>query len=288
MRATLPSFDYYAPSSIEEVVDLLTRLEDAYLIAGGTDLIPGIRLKGIRPKSLVSLNKLRDELEFIKLENGNIKIGVLTRIADIVDSEYIKDNASCLHEAAKQIGSVQIRNRATIGGNLCNASPAADTALSLLVYDAKLKVVGIQGEREVDINDFFIGPGRTVLQRGEMLKEMSFPVKKGGQAFLKIGRRRGEDLAIVSVATFVSLENGVIKEVKIALGSVAPRPIRAIKAEKTIEGRSPKEDIIRTAGKIAMEEASPITDVRATAEYRRHLVEVLVRRALLKAVKGGI
>jgi carbon-monoxide dehydrogenase medium subunit len=286
MRATLPAFDYYAPTTIEEALRLLTRLEGVNVIAGGTDLITAIRLKGHRPANVVSLRKLRDELDYITEEDGVLKVGALTRIRAVERSQLITERAIGLHEAASQIGSIQIRNRATVGGNLCNASPAADLVPPLLVLDSNVRIIGLDGERVVSLRDFFVGPGKTLLKKEEILKEVHFksPERGTGTSFIKLGRRREEDISIASAAAYVKLAGSKIEEVRIAMGSVAPKPIRAGMAERFLIGKEPTDGLLEEAGVKAMEEAEPITDIRATAEYRKHIVKVLVKFALSKAI----
>jgi len=285
MRATLPKFSYYVPLSLEEAITLLEKLDSPALLAGGTDIIPGIRLGKFRPDTIISLKKLKPELSYIKREGDVIKIGALTSLRDIEKSELIKNAAPVLHEAVSQIASVQVRNMATIGGNLCNASPAADTAPPLLVLDAEVAAFSSSGERIIPIKEFFLGPGKTVLRKGEILREIRLKPEEGGAMFLKIGRRRGEDIAVASAASLLKIENSTIVKARVALGSVAPTPIRAYEAEKLLKGEMPREELFEKAATKAAEESSPITDVRASAEYRKKIVKVLVRRSLKGALE---
>ena len=292
MRERLPSFNYLVPSTIDEAIDHLRSLEDAVILAGGTDLIVAMKLKGLRPKNVISMKKLKGQLSYIVKDADEVRIGALTCFHDIEKSPLIKEKFEVLHEAVTQIASYQIRNIATIGGNLCNASPAADSAPPLMVLGAKLIIAGPSGERGVPIERFFVGPGRTVLEKGEILKEIVIPImpENSGASFVKLGRRKSEDISVASAAAFVLLEGNTIKDVRIALGSVAPTPIRAYNAEREILGKEISPSLLERAGEKAKEECSPITDVRASAEYRREMVRVLTRKALEIAInraKGG-
>lgn len=287
MRATLPKFNYYAPLSLDEVVNLMENLDNYLLLAGGTDIIPGMRLGKVRPGAIISLKNLKRELSYIRLDGEIIKVGALTSLRDIEKSKLIKEKAPVLYEAVSQMASIQVRNMATIGGNLCNASPAADTALPLLILDAEAVGFSPSGERSIPMKDFFLGPGKTALRRNEVLKEVRFTPEQGGAMFLKIGRRRGEDIAVASAASLLKVEDSKIVEARVALGSVAPTPMRAYGAEKLLKGEEPSDELFEKAASKAAAECSPITDVRASAEYRRKVVKVLVKRSLKGAFERG-
>lgn len=290
MRERLPSFNYYAPQTISEAVRQLSELQNAVILAGGTDLIVAMKQKGIKPYNIVSLKRLKDELSYIRQEDGKVVIGAMTTFDVLEKSSIMRENFKVLHEAISKIAAYQIRNMATIGGNLCNASPAADTAPPLLVLNAKLRAIGPEGEREIPIEKFFVGPGKTALQKGGILKEIEIPIMppNSGAAFIKLGRRRSEDISIASASAFVQMEDKTIKDVRIALGSVAPTPIRAYEAEKVLKGKEMSEQLLKEAGERAMKECNPITDVRASAEYRRAMVRVLTKAALETAANRSI
>jgi carbon-monoxide dehydrogenase medium subunit len=290
MRERLPSFNYHAPQTISEVIRYLSELQNAVILAGGTDLIVAMKQKGLKPYNIVSLKKLKDELCYIRQEDGKILIGAMTTFDLLEKSSIIRKYFKVLHEAIGKMAAYQIRNMATIGGNLCNASPAADSAPPLLVLNAKLRVIGPEGDREIPIERFFLGPGKTALQKGEILKEIEIPVMppNSGAAFIKLGRRRSEDISIASASAFIQLEDESIKDVRIALGSVAPTPIRAYEAERILRGKETSERLFEEAGERAMKECNPITDVRASAEYRRAMVKVLTKNALKTAVNRSI
>jgi len=279
-------FEYFEPRTLKEVLDLLDKLRDkAAILAGGTDLLVQMKIRRKTPKYLINIKKIPD-LTFIKVEEGGLRIGAATKLRSIEKSNVVRDTYVALYEAIKSMGSVQIRNMATIGGNLCNASPAADTAPPLLVYEAKLRIVSLRGERLVPINKFFKGPGRTVMEPNELLTEIIIPKppKNSGASFIKIART-SMDLAKVNVAVLLKLKNSsrTIDDVKIALGAVAPTPMRAYAAEEYLRGKEFNEDTLRRAGEIASMEIKPITDIRSTAWYRREVTKIIVKDALERA-----
>ena len=282
----LPKFKYLQPKSLEETLGLLDKYgEQAKLLAGGTDLIVKMKDGVVKPKYVIDLSRL-EELKFISKENGVIKIGALTTLREIETSPIIRENVHVLSDAIEKMASWQIRNLGTIGGNLCNASPAADTAPPLLVLEAELKLTSSEGERTVPIDQFFTGPGETILKNNELLTEIQIPIMSNhaGTAFLKLGRRFAHTLSIVSVATLVVVEDDVFKDVRIALGSVAPTPVRAKKTEDRFRGLSATKDAVEKSCVWVVEDISPISDVRASAEYRKEMSIVLTKRALIEAL----
>lgn len=284
------SFEYFAPHTVEEALSILDRYgQDAKVLAGGTDLLVKMKQRLTEPRCVINIKSI-NELNFIREEADELHIGAVTKLRTIEKSDIVKERFPVLYEGVRAIGSVQIRNMATIGGNLCNASPAADSAPPLLVLNAKLRVIGPEGDREIPIERFFLGPGKTALQKGEILKEIEIPVMppNSGAAFIKLGRRRSEDISIASASAFIQLEDESIKDVRIALGSVAPTPIRAYEAERILRGKETSERLFEEAGERAMKECNPITDVRASAEYRRAMVKVLTKNALKTAVNRSI
>lgn len=285
MRDRLPDFDYHSPERIEEVVKLLWRLDNAKVLQGGTDLLVGMKQEVIRPKHVVSLRKLRGLLGKVNETDGKIRIGASVTFGQLERSAIVKKKLAVLREAVQEIASYQIRNVATIGGNLCNASPCADSAPPLLVLGATLKIQGRNGVRELPIEKFFKGPGETTLRKGELLKEIEVPKMKpnSGAAFIKLGRRLHEDISVVSAACMIQLHRNVVKEVRIALGSVAPTPMRAYKAEDVMRGKPISDRSLMNASQVAMTECSPISDVRASAKYRTAMVGVLTRSAIKEA-----
>jgi carbon-monoxide dehydrogenase medium subunit len=277
-------FEYFEPETLEDAIELLSKYgREAKVLAGGTDLLVKMKQRVIEPKYIINIKRIR-ELAFIERREDYVAIGAATKLRTLEKSELIRTKFPALYEAIKSMAGIQVRNMATIGGNLCNASPAADTAPPLLVLDAKLKLLSKEGVRVISIGDFFIGPGRTILKPNELLTEILIPYSDEGvaSAFIKIART-AMDLAKVNVAASLKTENEVITDVKIALGSVAPTPIRAFEAEKSLIGKEYNEENVRIAAEIASKEIKPITDIRSTAEYRREVTKVIVRDVLMKA-----
>lgn len=279
-------FQYLEPQTIEEAVSLLAKYGgEAKVIAGGTDLINLIRMKTIRPNYVVDIGRISG-LDHVRYDDGALSIGALTTLRALETSNDVKHCHPVIAQAAGQLGSVAIRNVGTVGGNLCHASPAADTAPSLIALGTEVRIVGPAGERTVALEDFFTDPGRTVLQRGEILAEICVPPMppdtKG--VYLKHASRGAADLAIVGVAVIATLDGGCCRNVKIVLGAVAPMPIRARNAERVLEGKEINDAVIEQAARAAAAESRPITDVRASADYRREMVKVFTQWAIRRAI----
>jgi xanthine dehydrogenase iron-sulfur cluster and FAD-binding subunit A len=285
----LKNFEYCAPATIEEALTLLGRA-GARPIAGGTDLLIHMRAGMASPTSLVDLAGL--DLSYIRVEAGVIKIGAMTTIAKLLASKSVQGNFTCLAEAAEEFGAIQTRSMATLGGNLCSAVPSADLAPPLLVLAAQVRIAGRNGGRVLALEHFFSGPKKSVLAAGEILTEIEVPLPppRTGTSFLKLGRRQAMTLAVVNVAALVSLaEDGrTVETVRIALGAVAPTPLRTKQAESIIQGQELSESLIEEAASTAAVEIAPISDLRATAEYRRDVSQVLVKRALLEAWRRAL
>lgn len=284
----LPKFEYLDPKTIEEVCSLLSQHGDkARLIAGGTDLLIIMKHKEVTPEYLVGLKGIPN-LDSIDADAEGVRIGALATLRSIGDSAVVRERFPFLADIAGKMATHQIRNMGTIGGNICNAAPSADTAPSLICLGAKAKLVGPKKERIVAVEEFFTGPGETVLKAGEILTEIQVPNQPAhtGGAYLRL-TRLSVDLAVVGVAALVTLEGkgGLCKEARIALGAVAPTPIRAKKAEGVITGKKIEDGLIEEAAQIASEEARPITDVRGSAPYRTDIVRVLTKRAIGQALE---
>lgn len=277
--------EYFRPGSVAEAISILAEHgEKARIIAGGTDLLVE---KPSRVECLVDISNLG--LNYIKKENG-ICIGAATTIREIEASPLLKENPyDVLYETTSKLGSGGMRNTGTIGGNLCNASPAADLPPSLMVLDAKINVAGPESERIIEIEDFFKGVKKNALRSNEVLVEVQIPPFRSSSwaVFHKLTRyQREEDIALVNAAIRVDLEEeGVCKEARVSLGAVAPVPIRARKSEALLRGSKLSMDVIEKSAWIASDETSPISDVRASADYRREMIKVLVERALKEAMK---
>lgn len=284
----LKCFEFLIPSSLDHVFELLSRYgKEAKGIAGGTDLLVQMKRRQILPKRLINLLPL-SELKGIEMEGEGLRIGALTRHVDLERSALLGKGWNLLTLAAQKIGSPQIRHLGTIGGNLCNASPSADTAPPLLVLEAEVCLTSSKGDRRIPLEAFLKGPGQTDLREGELLKEVIVPKPPEGSllTYLKLGRRKSMDLALVSVAVLLTVnsERKTFGQVRLALGSVAPTPIRTREAEKRLEGNPLEGEGIREAAEIAARECQPITDLRASAEYRREMVKVLVERAIKQSL----
>jgi carbon-monoxide dehydrogenase medium subunit len=280
----LRPFQIQISQSIDEAVGLLS--EDGTLpLAGGTDLMVLMRADKVRPTTLVDLESLG--LRYIRSDAKHIKIGALTTVTDLLSLNIEQGEFNCLLEAAASFGAVQCRNMATVGGNLCSAVPSADLAPPLLALDASVIIASRAGTEKVPLEQFFRGPKQTILKEGEILCEIEFPIsaQRTGTSFLKLGRRQAITLAVVNTACSLTLsaDSGVIESCRIALGAVAPTPMHARQAEEMLLGQEPSEAMMDAAGLQAAEESSPISDLRATAEYRREATRVLVKRGLISA-----
>ena len=271
-------FDYIKPSTMEDAIAALKANDEPYLLAGGTDLLIGIKSRAVMPKCLIDMKGISG-LEGIEY-NGGFKLGALTTVRDIEVSPLIREKIPVLSQAAATLGSIQIRNRATIGGNLCHGSPAADMAAILLAMNCKVSIASDEGERTIGLDQFFTGPNSTVVREHEVLSQIIIPKKteqfKG--VYLKHSPRKAMDIGIVNIAIVLDadLTKGLCNQVMIALGAVAPTPIRAKKAEALLNGKELKPERIQKAAEAASNEAKPITDFRATAGYRKDLVKSLV------------
>ncbi|MFC1846064.1 FAD binding domain-containing protein [Chloroflexota bacterium] len=274
--------DSFHPNSINEAISILNSYgKDAKICAGVTDLINLMRTQAVTPKYIVFLDRIK-ELDYIEYnEEDGLRIGALTTYSTVESFNIIRDNYLLLHEAICQVGSVQIRNKATVCGNICRASPSADTASPLLALNANIKIANPSQTRIMPIDSFFTGPGETVLKNNEILVgiQVSKLPMNTGTAFLK-STRVAVDLAKVNVAVVLTVKENICENVRIALGAVAPSPIRAEKAEAMLKGKKLADKLIEEAAEIAAHETKCISDLRAPAEYRMELAKVLVKRAL--------
>ena len=280
----LPEFNYYRPTTLKEALYLLSELEDVKILAGGTDLLIDLRIRRYRPRNIIDISRLK-ELKYIIDEGDKVRVGSLITLQELIESPIIKSKAPLLAEAAYNMSSWQIRNIATIGGNLCNASPAADTAPPLMIYEAKLKLISIDGERTIPITKFFKGPRKTELRSNEILAEIEIPYIKGmGSSFVKLGRRDAFTLSVVAIATAVSVKDSKFNDVRISLNAVAPTPVRAYTAENYLKGKDVTIDEIRKAAELVLKDISPISDVRASAEYRKEMSILLTVDSMVKSL----
>ncbi|HUT69982.1 MAG TPA: xanthine dehydrogenase family protein subunit M [Desulfatiglandales bacterium] len=284
----LPRFEYARPRSIDEALSLLARhKEEARPMAGGTDLLPKMKRREIEaPKYVIDLKGIPD-LDYIEYDHKKgLRLGALTTIHAIETSPVIQLRFSILAQAAYLMAAPQVRNRGTVAGNICNAVPSADSVPPLLALEAKLKLMSQKGERILALEDFFTGPHETVLTGVELLVEIQIPPlpSESRGIYLKLSPKRSMDLATVGVAALVITEDGLCKDIRIALGAVAPTPIRAKRAEDIIRGQGFSDELIERTAQTAAEESRPIDDHRASAEYRRWMVQALVRRAINQAI----
>ncbi len=283
----MKAFEYLRPSSLEEACVALADSDgSARVLAGGTDVLVQIRAGALHPGALISLRDVPD-LDFVRAEaDGGLAIGALTALGTIEHSPDVNERFPAIAQAAAWVGSVQVRNRATVGGNLCNAAPSADTAPILIALGAEALITDGRNERVVALEDFFTGPGQTVLERGELLRALHVPAAPADSysTYLKTFRS-AMDCCTVGVGLFATFEPGstVVRDARLVLGAVAPTPMRARGAEALLVGRELDDGLIAAVSAKAVEESRPIDDIRASADYRKILVEVMSRRVLAAA-----
>ncbi|MCR1897730.1 xanthine dehydrogenase family protein subunit M [Irregularibacter muris] len=280
----MKSFNYVKATTLEEASNILIENgAKATILNGGTDLLVRLRENLIQPEAIVDIKGIPELKDTYYDENTGLTIGAMTTMNGLGEIKEIQENYAFLADAAHTVGSLQIRNRATLTGNICNASPLADTATSLLVLEAKVNTYHAKnGRRSIAIHEFFTGPRTNTLEMGEIVTSITIPPTKGKGIYIKNARREEVDLSTVGVAVFKE-DNG---QFRIALGAVAATPIRAYKAEEIISNQEVTEDRIEQAAKVARETATPITDIRASKEYRSEMVEVMTRRAIKKLIEA--
>lgn len=278
--------EYFKPKDLNELTDLLQEhFKRATVIAGGTNLIPEMKNSEKSPEVLVDISDL-EQLVYISEADGKISIGAATTIAEIASSQLIISNSPILASAARQLGNPLTRNRATIGGNLANASPCADTAPPLLALDAVLQIVGPGGtQREVPLNKFFHGYKFTDLGRGEVLTRIRFPKPNGSSrgSHTKLGLRNAASICVASIAVMLEMKAKTCQGARIAAGSVAPIPIRAYRVEQRLEGEKIDAKLLDECANLIKEEISPISDIRGSAEYRTYVTAAVLKNNLAKA-----
>jgi aerobic carbon-monoxide dehydrogenase medium subunit len=283
-------FDFYQPPSLEEASRLLRdNGPGGRFLAGGTDLVIAMKEKGLVPKYIVDLKRVPGLTGIREHSDGSIALGALTTMYEIETSPLIKKRFPFLAQSAAEVGSIQIRNRATIGGNMANATPSADTAPALIALEAIAHIAGANGKRSLALEEFFKGPGQSAMSPDEILTEITIPKHAPNLVgeYIKFSPREMMDLAYVGVAVTYRLDNEKrCAGVRIVLGAVAPTPIRAKRAEAALEGQLLSDGLAERAGTIAAEEAKPISDVRSSADYRRAMVGAMTKRALLNAAAG--
>ena len=281
-------FEYLEARTLRQAITLLQRHgDDARIVAGSTDFLVRWRQGVWQPKYVVNIGRIASLGRISFSRRLGLRLGALARVGDLVTHPQVRRNYPALSAAAASFAGVQVRNLATVGGNVCNASPAGDTLPALLAFDAQCKITGPGGERWVALNEFFTGPGQTVLEAGEILTELRLPPPSPntGSLFIKHSPRGAMDIATLGVASVISLEGSglVCRNVRIGLGAVAPTPIRASSAESVLWGREVTPELITSAAQAAKAGAKPIDDVRGSAEHRQEMVGVLTQRTLEKA-----
>jgi carbon-monoxide dehydrogenase medium subunit len=282
--------DYFEPKTVSEAVSLLARYgAEAKVIAGGTDMLVDMKFKE-EPGCLINIKKIPG-LSGIQENGGGLRIGALTTIRDLETSALVRDKLPVLWEASHQFASLQIRNTATIGGNICRASPSGETLAPLLVLEARGKCISADGEKSEPFSSLFQGPGKTSLGAKGLLTEIEVPYPPGGSkgVYLKHAVRGAMDIAMVGLAVLLTPDAGknAIQDVRIGLGAVAPTPVRAPKTEALLKGRPLTAALLKEAGALAASESSPITDQRSSAENRRWIVEAFARRGLEQTWKAA-
>ena len=278
----MKNFDYAKPTSLSEAASLYAEYKDrARLLLGGTDLIVMLNDGVITPDMVIDLKGI-DELKRLEVKDGFLHIGAAVTFNELIDSELVKKDFPVIWESARTVASTGVRNRATLVGNICSAVPSADSAPSLLIREALVTVVNTEGEKDVPIVEFFKGPRKTVLKPGDIVKELKVPVisQRFGGSYVKLGRYDGEDLAQTGVAT-LAMED---KTYRVAFCAVAPTPVRATEVEEFLKGKDITDEVIEEAIPIALKAISPISDVRASKEYRLHASGVIFKRSLKAAV----
>lgn len=276
---------YCAPASLQELLQILRdEGPEARVLAGGTDVLVAMKEKGLKTTILVDIKRIA-ELRGIE-SRGGLSIGATTSLHEVEISQAVKRACPVLSDAVGQIGSLQVRNRGTLGGNLSNASPAADATPALIVSDAEFELVSATGSRVILAESFFVGPGQSVLRQGEILRRIIVPKGQPGSqsVYLKFGPRQAMDIAVVGLAVSLRFdEDGKCRDARVAMASVAPIPLRAKQVEAALIGEVTEQRIKEAAAQAALE-AKPIDDLRGGAKYRKHLVSALLKRAVAQAL----
>ena len=282
------AFNYEAPSTLAEALKIMKAHGDkARPICGGTDLLIQMRAGVRQPDFVVDIKRVKEMRELKFNAKSGLRLGAAVPCIDVAENPEMQRHYPGLTEAAHLIGSLQIQNRASVGGNLCNGSPAADTTPALIALRARARIAGPRSEREVPVEEFVVSPGRTVLKPGELLVQLLIPAPAphSSDAYLRFIPRNEMDIAVVGVGVSVTLSGDTVKAARIGLGAVAATPLFADQASESLIGKKLDENALAAAARLASEKASPIDDMRGTAEYRNHVTGVLTRRALMIAAE---
>lgn len=286
----LPKFEYLTAATIEEASNLQVELgAGAKIMAGGTDIIPPMRDKVLKCDYIIDIKRIPGLDGITYDDKEGLRIGALAKLYDIQTSALVKEKNPAVAQAAKYVASTQIRHKGTMAGNICNASPSADTPPILIAMDAKIAVHGHDGgTREIPAREFFRGVKKNALEPGDIVTAIVIPPLAADEhaAYIKHSVRKAMDLAIVGVAAWIKLDGNKCVDARIALGAVAVTPVRAPHAEKTLIGQEITDELLEKAGLAAMEDCRPISDVRASAEYRHDMIRVFTKRAVKKAMEG--
>ncbi len=287
----LPKFEYFEPKTLEAALNLLTQNgNNAHLLAGGTDVLVKMRNGRLKPEAVIGLQGIED-LNGIHFDSGKgLTIGATAKLAEVASNPDVLKHYPALAFAAGVMANVQVRNMGTIAGNLCNAAPSAENAPPLMAMGAEVAVANLQGDRRIALHQFFRGPGLTAMEHGEIMTAIfvPFPVPKSGASYKRVSARCGVDIAAVCVSAWVALDGEVCKDARIVLGAVAPTPMRAVGAESFMREQTWTQELIETAAAQTVQESKPISDVRASADYRKKMVAVLTLRALEEAYERAI
>lgn len=282
----MSKFKYFRPITLNEAFECMNQNPGYSIIAGGTDLMVKLKEHLIQPTAVIDLGAL-ESLKGITMDGDEIRIGALASHTQLAESEIIQTYAPALGKAASLVGSPQIRNQGTIGGNMGNASPAADTVPTLIAYGALVDIVSFEGVRTIPVTEFFRGPGRTVLNPGELIRGIHFKAlnKSQGSAFIKLGKRKALAISVVNAAAFIEIDPAtkLVQQARLSLGSVAATAIRVPVAENELVGKLVSQELIEKVAQTAADAIKPIDDIRSTAVYRKETAGILVKRALEEA-----
>ena len=286
-------FSYVAPQSLEEALQVLAQAKgpgQVRAIVGGTDLIDQMKQERRTPSVVLDVKRIPETMRLEWVPGEGLHIGAAVPCTDTAAFPTVKESYASIEESCLLVGSVQIQNRASIGGNICNSAPSADTVPGLITYAARAVITGPRGRREVPLEEFFTGPGQNVMEPNEILLETIVPPPPPNSSghYLRFIPRNEMDIAVAGVGSLLVLEPGTRRcnQARIALASVAPTPVRARAAEAVLEGKEITADLIQEAGELAVEACNPITDVRGSVEYRKELVKVLTRRTLQRCMES--
>ncbi len=290
-KMIIPDFNYHRPSTINEAVELLSNSNDAVPVAGGTDLLVEIKMGLRQHQAIVSLNAL-NELKTIDESDGKLHIGSGVTHNMLIESSLIKEKYPALAEAAISIGTTQIRNRGTVGGNLCTAASCCDMGPILIAMNASVHIISSTGERQLPLKEFFLHHKKTVLSKGEILSgiTMAIPSENTGAVYIKFGLRESASISVASVAVVLTQNSDNMISGNVAIGAVAPTPVISKSANSVLDGVKREDlyegsEILRNAGEGSATDSIPLDDIRGTAMYRKHLIKTLTQKAVLKALE---